>query len=92
MNGRRTALVLLPLLAVFTAALPAQKKAAAERAVRYIRAGHVFDATTEKLRDNVILVVRGERIERIAPGIRTDRARRRRSDQFKFELCVAGTD
>jgi len=34
----------------------------------YIRAGHLFDATSDNLRDNVILVVDGERISRVAPA------------------------
>lgn len=34
----------------------------------YIRAGHVFDATSESLRDNVIIIVEGERIKSIEPA------------------------
>jgi len=34
----------------------------------YIRAGHLFDATSDSLRDNVVLVVEGERIARVAPA------------------------
>jgi len=34
----------------------------------YIKAGHLFDATSDNLRDNVILVVQGERISRVAPA------------------------
>ena len=34
----------------------------------YVRAGHLFDATTDNLRDNVVLVIDGERITRIAPA------------------------
>ena len=32
----------------------------------YVKAGHLFDATSDNFRDNVILVVEGERIARIA--------------------------
>ncbi len=32
----------------------------------YVKAGHLFDATSDKLRDNVVLVVEGERITRVA--------------------------
>jgi len=32
----------------------------------YVRAGHLFDATNDKLRDNVVLVVEGERISKVA--------------------------
>ncbi len=31
----------------------------------YVRAGHLFDATSDSLRDNVVLVVEGERISRV---------------------------
>ncbi|WP_263356331.1 Xaa-Pro dipeptidase [Acidicapsa ligni] len=32
----------------------------------YIKAGHLFDATSDKLRDDVVLVVEGERLTRVA--------------------------
>jgi imidazolonepropionase-like amidohydrolase len=66
-NVARARLLFFPCFVIFAVMLQAQQKAApAEPVVRYIRAGHVFDATTEKLRDDVVIVVRGERIERIA--------------------------
>jgi imidazolonepropionase-like amidohydrolase len=34
----------------------------------YIKAGHLFDATSDQLRDNVVLVINGERISKIAPA------------------------
>lgn len=34
----------------------------------YVKAGHLFDATSDNLRDNVVLVVEGERITRVAPA------------------------
>ena len=34
----------------------------------YVKAGHLFDATSDNLRDNVVLVVEGERIAKIAPA------------------------
>ena len=34
----------------------------------YVKAGHLFDATSEKMRDNVVLVIEGERISKIAPA------------------------
>src|SRR5215472_3298160 len=34
----------------------------------YIKAGHLFDATGDNLRDNVLLVVDGQRISRVAPA------------------------
>ncbi len=34
----------------------------------YVRAGHLFDATSESLRDDVIIVVEGERIKSVEAG------------------------
>jgi len=34
--------------------------------VVYIKAGHLFDATSDKLRENVVVVVEGERISKVA--------------------------
>jgi imidazolonepropionase-like amidohydrolase len=34
----------------------------------YIKAGHLFDATSDQLRDNMVLMVEGERIAKIAPA------------------------
>jgi imidazolonepropionase-like amidohydrolase len=34
--------------------------------VVYVKAGHLFDATSDNLRDNVVLVVEGERISKVA--------------------------
>ena len=34
----------------------------------YIRAGHLFDSTSEKVRDNVVIVVEGERIKSVEAG------------------------
>jgi imidazolonepropionase-like amidohydrolase len=33
----------------------------------YVKAGHLFDATSDNLRDNMVLVVEGERITKVAP-------------------------
>ena len=51
-------------------ALYAQKAPAPPQAtqVLYVKAGHLFDATSDKLRDNVVLVVEGERISKVAPA------------------------
>lgn len=35
-------------------------------AIVYVKAGHLFDATSDKLRENVVLVVEGERLTRVA--------------------------
>jgi imidazolonepropionase-like amidohydrolase len=34
----------------------------------YVKAGHLFDSTGDKLRDNVVLVIEGERISKVAPA------------------------
>jgi imidazolonepropionase-like amidohydrolase len=34
----------------------------------YIRAGRLFDATSDKIRENVVIVVAGERIQSVAPA------------------------
>ncbi|UWZ82553.1 Xaa-Pro dipeptidase [Occallatibacter riparius] len=54
------------------AALPltthSQAKTPAPVPTTYVKAGHLFDATSDKLRDNVVLVIDGERISKIAPA------------------------
>ena len=34
----------------------------------YVKAGHLFDSTSDNLRENVVLVVEGERITKVAPA------------------------
>ena len=34
----------------------------------YVKAGHLFDATSDNLRDNMVLVIEGERIAKVAPA------------------------
>ena len=63
-------------LSVFAAVSVAWASAQAQTAVPtppalpaiYVQAGHLFDATSDQLRDNVVLVVEGERITRVAPA------------------------
>jgi imidazolonepropionase-like amidohydrolase len=58
-------------LAALSIALPtalAQTAAPAPPATVYIKAGHLFDATSDQLRDSVVLVVEGERIVKVAPA------------------------
>lgn len=50
----------VPALAVCAQGAPAANPAV------YIKAGHLFDATSDKLRDNVVVEIEGERISRIA--------------------------
>ena len=46
----------------------AQTAAPAPPPTVYVKAGHLFDATSDQLRDNVVLVVEGERITKVAPA------------------------
>ena len=50
--------------AVCVAQTPASKPI--EPVTVYVKAGHLFDSTSDKLRDNVVLVVEGERITKVA--------------------------
>lgn len=44
------------------------KEKAAPPPVVYVKAGHLFDATSDNLRDNVVLVIEGERISKVVPA------------------------
>jgi imidazolonepropionase-like amidohydrolase len=58
-------------LAALACVLPAsfaQTASAPPPATVYIRAGHLFDSTSDQLRDNVVLVVEGARIAKVAPA------------------------
>jgi imidazolonepropionase-like amidohydrolase len=48
-------------------ALPAALAQATPPTV-YVKAGHLFDATGDNLRDNMVLIVEGERIAKVAPA------------------------
>jgi imidazolonepropionase-like amidohydrolase len=62
-----TILLCLASLAIVGAAQSTTTPTSAPQATVYIKAGHLFDATSDKLRDNVVLVVEGERIAKVAP-------------------------
>ena len=64
---RRSTTVLAALACVLPASF-AQTASAPPPATVYIRAGHLFDSTSDQLRDNVVLVVEGERIAKVAPA------------------------
>ena len=69
----RSALVLSAALCVAHAAVQAQTAAPSPKpspapATVYVKAGHLFDARSDDLRDNMVLVVEGERIARVAPA------------------------
>lgn len=61
-------LVILVTLLTFVSPLAAQEKPVSTAKVTYIRAGRLFDATSETLRTNVVIVVEGERIQKVAPA------------------------
>src|SRR5580765_5265026 len=54
-------IALLPAFAQTPAPTPTPKTV-------YIRAGHLFDGTGDKTRDNMVIVVVGDRIQTVAPA------------------------
>ena len=46
-----------------------ERQSAAPAPAVYIRAGHLFDATSDDIRENVVLVIQGERIAKIGPAV-----------------------
>ena len=50
------------------AAAPTPPPAPAGTRITYVRAGHLFDGTGNAVRDDVVLVLAGDRIDRIAPA------------------------
>ncbi len=69
--SRNPSLLSLSLLAACVIALPAaqaQTPASTPASPTYIKAGHLFDATSDRLRDNMVLVVEGQRIAKVAPA------------------------
>jgi len=48
--------------------MAAQQPAKQPPKTTYIRAGHLFDSTSDNLRDNMVIVVVGERIQMIGPA------------------------
>ena len=58
-------------LMVFLAAISIFAQQAAKAPVPktvYVRAGHLFDATSDNMRDNVVITIVGERIQNVAPA------------------------
>jgi imidazolonepropionase-like amidohydrolase len=53
-------------LTVFHTFAHGQAKAGAAPQAIYVKAGHLFDATSDSLRDNMVLVIEGERISKVA--------------------------
>jgi imidazolonepropionase-like amidohydrolase len=67
--NRKSASIFRPLFALglLVLALPAALAQTAAPTV-YVKAGHLFDATSDNLRDNMVLIVEGERIAKVAPA------------------------
>lgn len=64
----RRSILTLGAVALTLSAAFAETKPTAPPPTVYVRAGHLFDATSNQLRDNVVLVVEGERIAKVAPA------------------------
>ncbi len=64
---KRIAALILVLAACLFAVAQQPAKPPAPKIV-YIRAGHLFDATGETVRDNVVIVVRDDRIQSVGPA------------------------
>jgi len=61
----------IALIPCFAAACMGMAQTAAKPtapATVYVKAGHLFDATSDMLRENVVVVVTGERIAKVAPA------------------------
>ncbi|MBZ5531347.1 MAG: amidohydrolase family protein [Acidobacteriia bacterium] len=63
---KRFAVLLLLAAVCLPVAVRGQQPAKAEPKTVYIRAGHLFDSTSDSVRDNVIIVVMGDRIQNVA--------------------------
>jgi imidazolonepropionase-like amidohydrolase len=56
-------------LSIFAvSAVASEPESPAPITVVYVKAGHLFDGTGDNLRDNVVLVIEGERIARVEPA------------------------
>ncbi|HJX85506.1 MAG TPA: amidohydrolase family protein, partial [Candidatus Angelobacter sp.] len=61
-------LAVLVLLLAASCAVLAQKPAKAPPATTYVRAGRLFDATSDSVRENMVIVVEGGRIRSVGPA------------------------
>jgi len=64
---RRAVLSLLIVLSLVVPALAQQTQKPAPKTV-YIRAGRLFDGTGDKVRENMVIMVVGDRIQKVAPA------------------------
>jgi imidazolonepropionase-like amidohydrolase len=71
---KRIVVIILLLLCAGAAAQPKPAPKPAEKPapkITYIKAGRLFDATTDTVRQNVVIVVEGDRIKNVAPAAET---------------------
>ncbi len=70
MMRKPSALVLLCYSALFALPASAQKPPAPQAEVKttYLKAGRLFDGTGDAVRENMVIVIEGERIQRVAPA------------------------
>src|SRR2546430_15469190 len=64
---KRAVLSLLIVLSLVVPALAQQTQKPALKAV-YIRAGRLFDGTSDKVRENMVIMVVGDRIQNMGPA------------------------
>jgi imidazolonepropionase-like amidohydrolase len=64
---RRAVLSLLIVLSLIVPALAQQAPKPAPKTV-YIRAGRLFDATSDNIRENMVIVTLGDRIQSVGPA------------------------
>jgi imidazolonepropionase-like amidohydrolase len=64
---RRVVLTLLIVLSLIVPALAQQAPKPAPKTV-YIRAGRLFDATSDNIRENMVIVILGDRIQSVGPA------------------------
>ena len=61
------AVLALPTIVCLLNSAVAEDAKPAPAATIYVKAGHLFDATSDNIRDNMVLVVEGERIAKVVP-------------------------
>lgn len=67
----KRSLAVLMFLSLCTSSLSAQEATQAAPKVTYIKAGRLFDAISDAVRENVVIVVEGERIKSVASAAET---------------------
>src|SRR5579884_1839163 len=65
---KRFVAVAIALLTLFPISLAQTAQPPAPKKIIYIRAGRLFDATGENERSNVVIVIEGDRIQKVSPA------------------------